>query len=686
MSPFHPLLDLLKGMDTAHFGGTPGKGKGAEFSTTLIDMPRDVSTKVHAFMDAIPAEHRVTKRAVRRVHATVKQGLHTRQALDVNRVVAPHGPFRMHLGETVVFPATRHRPHDVVAVRVHSPALLRLRGAMESRLGHSDLHGAEFQPHITLGYVQAGVGQQYAGRMDFFGTQVPVSHITFITPEHQETRLPLGAVPGVRKALVMDFSSLRDLVKAILPESPSTVRSVRVERAGEPTVARNDAAFLTMTSHRYHLYDSGAPRPHEPVGAFLVQHTQHDDTSKLPMVTARIEGNRQQGHFFTPHGLRTIAAAVGKLHPQLKAFDVTRLKAQPRNMEALADSANQAVVRNLTSVDAKVKAAMAGVKAKMQTRRQMETDAVNRGTSIWQSKQRPNPFAKAVAFLLGVDGDGYVIEPLVKSEGAPAAEHPLGPWKVYETFSLRRLPASQRVIRIHREKDRRGGAVAHITVGKTGNIKVHNILDSKPDYSDDADQMSRKHIGVLGASGVLAFKDFLQAKYNATSISGHRVTGTRMTNEHPTMTRQRTFDPDRNAYGVKVKIKLPPRQDPGAGEPLAKARAKAKQPFDLSIAADHAALGRDFLDHARNAWAGLAGDQVRWGSMQGAGDEIPLHLGSFRVSDLEDIHGDHVAPADQRHKHLFFEHDDNGHFSLLDPKTAQEYHAQILNDRAARRR
>lgn len=164
-----------------------------DFSTTQVDLPPHIATRIHDFAARIPSEHLAEDGVETHPHVTLKYGLHTANPADVAPLLTNEAPLTARFGKTSIFPASETgSDYDVVKVDVASPDLQRLNGKIAAALPHTDTHPL-YKPHATIAYVKAGMGQQYAGSTFLAGQQATFPHVTFSSKDGQRTVIPLGA-------------------------------------------------------------------------------------------------------------------------------------------------------------------------------------------------------------------------------------------------------------------------------------------------------------------------------------------------------------------------------------------------------------------------------------------------------------------------------------------------------------
>lgn len=132
-------------------------------------------------------------------HITLKYGLHTTNAADVEPILKGEKPIEVTLGKTGVFkgadkkiPGTdKPLPYDVVTVEVDSPDLARLNKKISDNAKVTDTFN-EYKPHVTIAYVKAGMGEKYANRTDFEGQKFTFDGVKFSPADKSgKTQIPL---------------------------------------------------------------------------------------------------------------------------------------------------------------------------------------------------------------------------------------------------------------------------------------------------------------------------------------------------------------------------------------------------------------------------------------------------------------------------------------------------------------
>lgn len=174
-----------------------------KFSSTQIDLRdagRDVSfaPQILQMAASIPDEELAEDGRETNPHITIKFGIHTNDPEEVRRVVEGFGLIQYRLGKSSIFPASEKSPFDVIKIDVDSDDLHRLNELISSKLECTDTH-PEYHPHVTLAYVKSGLGEKYAGKFDFGGSQNSTQNIFFSNKLREPTKISL--MPAILNGL-----------------------------------------------------------------------------------------------------------------------------------------------------------------------------------------------------------------------------------------------------------------------------------------------------------------------------------------------------------------------------------------------------------------------------------------------------------------------------------------------------
>lgn len=145
-----------------HVDDVPPKPDDHDYASTQFQLPEDLDRDVRTLSELIDEKDLAEDGRVDDPHVTLRYGIESDEAADaVRQAVGEEGPIEATLGEVTVFPATPERPSDVVKIDIESPRLLELHRRVAEAVPSVDTQDA-YRPHITLGYVQPGLGERYA--------------------------------------------------------------------------------------------------------------------------------------------------------------------------------------------------------------------------------------------------------------------------------------------------------------------------------------------------------------------------------------------------------------------------------------------------------------------------------------------------------------------------------------------
>lgn len=207
-SDLNDLEEAINAVSSSSFTGInqqiPAPAKHLEesrqprFSTTQFLLPDDLSKAILDLSNRIPDDVLTHSGRESTPHITVKYGLHEMDPEVIRQAVENYGPVNVKLGKTSVFPADETQGgYDVVKVDVDSDDLHGLNRVICDAIPHTDMH-KDYQPHVTLGYVQPGAGEHYSGWNALDGKEVLLNELVFSDANKQATRIPLGESKGTK--------------------------------------------------------------------------------------------------------------------------------------------------------------------------------------------------------------------------------------------------------------------------------------------------------------------------------------------------------------------------------------------------------------------------------------------------------------------------------------------------------
>ena len=158
-----------------------------KFSSSQIDLPRDIAERVRAFALTVPVEDLAEDGREADPHITVKYGLHDSSPSKLQELLRGVPPFTVHLGRTRFF---RSDEYDVLLVEAESAELTALNDRISRELDCTTTH-ADYTPHVTIAYIKPGLGEQWAGDETFLGQSFTVTSITFSSVDDEKTVIEL---------------------------------------------------------------------------------------------------------------------------------------------------------------------------------------------------------------------------------------------------------------------------------------------------------------------------------------------------------------------------------------------------------------------------------------------------------------------------------------------------------------
>jgi predicted double-glycine peptidase len=185
--------EQVKGYQWVHPGVAKGLGPH-KFSTTQLDLVGDALQNVLDLQDLILPEDLAGDGKEAQPHVTVVYGLHTDDPREVQPYVRSFGPVGLTLGKVSYFPATEHSDGaEPVIIEVGGERVRDLRNVIIQAVPNTQ-NFPDYKPHVTLAYVRAGKGAEYAARLGGL-EDLPVTITTLTFNDRSGTSTPLPLVP-----------------------------------------------------------------------------------------------------------------------------------------------------------------------------------------------------------------------------------------------------------------------------------------------------------------------------------------------------------------------------------------------------------------------------------------------------------------------------------------------------------
>lgn len=170
------------------------QGEEFDYSSTQLDLPIEVAKPIQEFGEKIPESELYTQEGDRSFgreeesHITVLYGLDTTNQADVRNIVEASGPIEVTLDEVSIF---ENDDYDVVKVGVTGEALTQLNKQLDEALDTPGKTFDDYQPHVTIAYVQKGQGAKYVGDQTFKGKKVTLNELTFSSKDGKKTTIEM---------------------------------------------------------------------------------------------------------------------------------------------------------------------------------------------------------------------------------------------------------------------------------------------------------------------------------------------------------------------------------------------------------------------------------------------------------------------------------------------------------------
>lgn len=310
-----------------------------KFSTTQVDLPPMIASAIFGYQAMIPQADLAPDALEMRPHVTIKYGLHTQDASQVEELLSGVGPIVLELGKTAIFEGEEY---DVLYAIIKSPELVVLNAYLSSRFEVTDTHPV-YQPHATIAYLRPGLGKNYAGDDLLAGMLGVIDAITFVSASGDETVINLLTPALARAASAVDLEPLADdAVQSSLEELDGdwSVKNNALVRDFMFADRRQCAAFIARL-----MQDANLMNHHPDVktgdNGVRVLFTTHQAGDKLTALD--FQGAKAADAFALPY-----RAAVGNGNNQYTQGDVSVADHQKAIRRLVGKNANLSDLRKLS--------------------------------------------------------------------------------------------------------------------------------------------------------------------------------------------------------------------------------------------------------------------------------------------------------------------------------------------------
>lgn len=306
-----------------------------DFSSTRVDLPEDLAAMVKEMAALIPEADLHEKGREGNPHITIKYGLHTQVAADVEPILADAGPLRATLGVTDYFIGDEF---DVVYVSVESADLRKLNRKISDALDHTDTQTG-YTPHVTIAYVKSGKGEAYAGDAFLEGVDVVFDEVVFSHKPNKKARFTLI---GNQKKSLKSF----DLAGLKVARKPTTEEAAQMPGIAAAQDGARVALTTILATLRERLIDSALVQLAAGDLPPVLSLTKDENAALTIAITNAYDaGYMTTGQRVPPR--KSLADAVARI---LKALRTALLA---RVIGRVVDEYARALLRDLTEVEAR---------------------------------------------------------------------------------------------------------------------------------------------------------------------------------------------------------------------------------------------------------------------------------------------------------------------------------------------
>lgn len=170
-----------------------GPGRSHKFGNVQVQIPDPLRTKIISAGKVIVKESSLAAEGREAdPHVTVKFGIHTTDPLEVAKAVGSPGLVKLKIGKLSLFPDSGDG--EVLKLDIESEDLHKLNASLSSKLKVTDTH-PEYNPHLTIAYVEPGSMGEYIGKgiNGITGQSVTIPELLFSTRFDERFCLPLSS-------------------------------------------------------------------------------------------------------------------------------------------------------------------------------------------------------------------------------------------------------------------------------------------------------------------------------------------------------------------------------------------------------------------------------------------------------------------------------------------------------------
>jgi len=121
------------------------------------------------------------------IHCTVLYGLHEEEPIKTRQILKKFKPFEVFLGKLSIFNADNY---DVIKIDVHGEMLHKMHYTLDKNIKNEN-SWPDYKPHVTIGYVQPGIGKKYVGIDEFRDRKFLVKTIIFSSSDGKKIKIKL---------------------------------------------------------------------------------------------------------------------------------------------------------------------------------------------------------------------------------------------------------------------------------------------------------------------------------------------------------------------------------------------------------------------------------------------------------------------------------------------------------------
>lgn len=228
--------------------GTAVEGEETPKASTQFNIEGELAQRAVEFAESIPEAELYNPEGETRFgredepHVTLFYGLTESNPQSVQELLAEAGDVDITFGKTSLF---ENPDYDVLKVEVEGGKLRELHNRIKENLPNETTF-PDYNPHMTIAYLQPGEGQKYVDDARFEGESVRLSEVLYSSPEREKTTIDLSeTTPQETEPQQRSLNDFFDQQEQVDETASITEQVDQTETTPEPQQTETDQTETT---------------------------------------------------------------------------------------------------------------------------------------------------------------------------------------------------------------------------------------------------------------------------------------------------------------------------------------------------------------------------------------------------------------------------------------------------------